>query len=67
VDVCQMYDAAGQLLRFETDGSSTHIRETGKLQQGALRAGIIETLSQIGVSVDPKADLDELVHEAREH
>ena len=66
VDVGESYDADGQLLRFETDGRVTRIRETGELRPEALRAALVAALSLVGEGVDPSAELDELVLRGRE-
>jgi hypothetical protein len=66
VDLGSSYDADGQLILFETDGRITRIRQTGELQPESLRAALLATLSQVGASASPNADLDELKRHVEE-
>ena len=66
VNLGSSYDADGQRILFETDGRITRIRETGELQPDALRESLLATLSQVGASVGPDAELAELKREAEQ-
>ena len=65
-DLGPTFDADGQLLRFESDGRRTFLRETGESRSEALRSQLAATFAAAGLEIDPGRPLDELITEARD-